>query len=42
MLVVKAGGGEGLDIEAVITDVAELVKQGQQVVLVHGDLTRPT
>jgi acetylglutamate/LysW-gamma-L-alpha-aminoadipate kinase len=36
MLVIKAGGGEGLDTEAVITDVAELVKQGQQVVLVHG------
>jgi acetylglutamate/LysW-gamma-L-alpha-aminoadipate kinase len=36
MLVIKAGGGEGLDIEAVITDVADLVKQGQQVVLVHG------
>ena len=36
MLVIKAGGGEGLDTEAVISDVAEWVKQGQQVVLVHG------
>jgi acetylglutamate/LysW-gamma-L-alpha-aminoadipate kinase len=36
MIVVKAGGGEGLDIEAIVADVAEIVKQGQQVVLVHG------
>jgi acetylglutamate/LysW-gamma-L-alpha-aminoadipate kinase len=36
MIIVKAGGGEGLDMEAVVTDVAELVKQGEQVVLVHG------
>jgi acetylglutamate/LysW-gamma-L-alpha-aminoadipate kinase len=36
MIVVKAGGGEGLDMETVVADVAELVKQGQQVVLVHG------
>jgi len=36
MLVVKAGGGEGLDMEAVCTDIAELVGRGEQVVLVHG------
>jgi len=36
MIVVKAGGGEGLDMEAVCADVAELVQQGEQVVLVHG------
>jgi acetylglutamate/LysW-gamma-L-alpha-aminoadipate kinase len=36
MIVVKAGGGEGLDMEAVCADVAELVTQGEQVVLVHG------
>ena len=36
MIVVKAGGGKGLDMEAVCTDVAELVKQGEQIVLVHG------
>ena len=35
MIVVKAGGGEGLDMEAVCTDVAELVKC-EQVILVHG------
>jgi acetylglutamate/LysW-gamma-L-alpha-aminoadipate kinase len=36
MIVVKAGGGEGLDTEAVCTDIATLVQQGEQVVLVHG------
>jgi acetylglutamate/LysW-gamma-L-alpha-aminoadipate kinase len=36
MLVVKAGGGEGLDMEAVCADIAEKVAQGEQVVLVHG------
>ena len=36
MIVVKAGGGEGLDVDAVVGDVAELVKAGEQVVLVHG------
>jgi acetylglutamate/LysW-gamma-L-alpha-aminoadipate kinase len=36
MIIVKAGGGEGLDMQAVIADVAEIVKQGNQVVLVHG------
>jgi acetylglutamate/LysW-gamma-L-alpha-aminoadipate kinase len=36
MLVVKAGGSEGLDMEAVCADIAEQVAQGEQVVLVHG------
>jgi len=37
MIVVKAGGGEGFELmEAVAEDVAELVQQGEQVVLVHG------
>ena len=36
MIVVKAGGNVGLDMEAVCTDVAELAAQGEQVVLVHG------
>ncbi len=36
MIVIKAGGGEGLDTEAVCADVAELVAQDEQVVLVHG------
>jgi acetylglutamate/LysW-gamma-L-alpha-aminoadipate kinase len=36
MIVVKAGGNVGLDIEAVCVDVAHLVKQGEQILLVHG------
>jgi len=36
MIVVKAGGNVGLDMEAVCADVAELVQQGDKVVLVHG------
>ena len=36
MIIVKVGGGEGVDTESVVADVAELVKQGRQVVLVHG------
>jgi acetylglutamate/LysW-gamma-L-alpha-aminoadipate kinase len=36
MIVVKAGGSTGVDTEAVCADVAALVHQGQQVVLVHG------
>jgi acetylglutamate/LysW-gamma-L-alpha-aminoadipate kinase len=33
---VKAGGNGDLDIDAVCRDVAELVEEGEQVVLVHG------
>lgn len=36
MIVVKAGGSEGLDMAAVCQDVAALVQQGEQIVLVHG------
>ncbi len=36
MIVIKVGGGEGVDLESVCVDVAELIKQGQQVLLVHG------
>jgi acetylglutamate/LysW-gamma-L-alpha-aminoadipate kinase len=36
MIVIKVGGGEGVDTESVCVDVANLVKQGKQVVLVHG------
>ncbi|MCG2770423.1 MAG: [LysW]-aminoadipate kinase [Chloroflexota bacterium] len=36
MLVIKAGGSEGISLEAVCADVAELVHKGQQLVLVHG------
>jgi acetylglutamate/LysW-gamma-L-alpha-aminoadipate kinase len=36
MIVVKAGGGQGVDAESVCQDVAQLVQQGEQLVLVHG------
>ena len=36
MIVVKAGGNGKLDMPAVCADVARLVQQGKQVVLVHG------
>jgi acetylglutamate/LysW-gamma-L-alpha-aminoadipate kinase len=36
MIVVKVGGGEGVDTELVCQDVAALVQEGKQVVLVHG------
>ncbi len=36
MIVVKVGGSEGIDYEAVCRDVAQLMAQGQRLVLVHG------
>jgi acetylglutamate/LysW-gamma-L-alpha-aminoadipate kinase len=36
VIVVKAGGSAGLDMEAVCADAAALAKQGEQLVLVHG------
>jgi acetylglutamate/LysW-gamma-L-alpha-aminoadipate kinase len=36
MIVVKAGGSLGLDKEAVCKDIADLVHQGERLVLVHG------
>ncbi len=36
MIVVKAGGNGHLDMDAVCSDVAALLQQGEQVVLVHG------
>ena len=36
MIVVKAGGGEGLDTDGVCKDIADLVTRGEQIVLVHG------
>jgi acetylglutamate/LysW-gamma-L-alpha-aminoadipate kinase len=36
MIVVKVGGSEGIDLEAVCRDVASLVKEGERIVLVHG------
>ena len=36
MIVVKMGGAQGVNLPAVCSDVAALVKQGQPVVFVHG------
>jgi acetylglutamate/LysW-gamma-L-alpha-aminoadipate kinase len=36
MIVVKVGGSEGIDLDAVCVDVAELVKEGREMVLMHG------
>lgn len=36
MVVVKVGGSEGVDLDAVCADVAQLVADGQRLVLVHG------
>ena len=36
MIVVKIGGSEGIDYEAVCDDIATLSERGQQIVLVHG------
>jgi len=35
-IVIKVGGAAGVDVEAVLTDVAALVAEGQPTVLVHG------
>jgi acetylglutamate/LysW-gamma-L-alpha-aminoadipate kinase len=36
IMVVKLGGTEGVDFSAICTDAAELLKQGKQLVFVHG------
>jgi [amino group carrier protein]-L-2-aminoadipate 6-kinase len=36
MIVIKVGGGKDLDIDAVVADIVELVRSGQQLILVHG------
>ena len=36
MIVVKAGGNGDLDMDAICIDIASLVHQGEQVILVHG------
>ena len=36
MIVVKVGGSEGIDLDAVCDDVAALVRDGVEMVLVHG------
>lgn len=36
MIVVKVGGSEGIDLDAVCQDIADLHKAGQAIILVHG------
>jgi acetylglutamate/LysW-gamma-L-alpha-aminoadipate kinase len=36
MIIIKVGGGEGIDLTAVCRDLAALRQQGQQMVLIHG------
>ncbi|MEP7284191.1 MAG: [LysW]-aminoadipate kinase [Chloroflexota bacterium] len=36
MIVIKVGGGAGVDLNTVCADVGTLVQEGQQVVVVHG------
>ena len=36
MIVVKVGGGEGIDYDALCADIADLWRAGQRLVLVHG------
>jgi [amino group carrier protein]-L-2-aminoadipate 6-kinase len=36
MIVVKVGGGQGIDYDALCADVAQLWKEGRRLVLVHG------
>lgn len=36
MIVIKVGGSEGIDYDAVCADVADLVDAGQQLILIHG------
>ncbi len=36
MIVVKVGGSQGINYDALCADVAELVKEGQRLILVHG------
>ena len=36
MIVIKVGGSEGIDLDDICTDVAELVARRQRLILVHG------
>lgn len=36
MIVIKVGGASGVNLEAVCSDVAELLGQGEQVIIAHG------
>lgn len=36
MIVVKVGGSEGIDLDALCADLASLIKEGKKILLVHG------
>ncbi|HEY66279.1 MAG TPA: [LysW]-aminoadipate kinase, partial [Caldilineae bacterium] len=36
MIVVKIGGSDGINLDLIADDIAALVKEGQQMVVVHG------
>jgi len=36
LIVVKIGGGEGIDLESVCADVAAVYKGGQRMIMLHG------
>ncbi len=36
MITIKIGGASGVNLDAVCADIAELIKTGQQVLIVHG------
>ncbi|MDX1522741.1 MAG: [LysW]-aminoadipate kinase [Anaerolineae bacterium] len=36
MIILKIGGSEGIDYDLIVDDVAELVKEGQPLILIHG------
>ena len=36
MIVVKIGGGTGIDLDAICADIAEIVRAGQPIMVVHG------
>ncbi|MCE5259676.1 MAG: [LysW]-aminoadipate kinase [Chloroflexi bacterium] len=40
MIVIKVGGSEGIDLRALCMDIAVLIQEGQQLVLVHGGSAR--
>ncbi|MHB9032996.1 MAG: [LysW]-aminoadipate kinase [Anaerolineae bacterium] len=40
MIVVKVGGSEGIDLSALCSDIAAVIREGQALVLVHGGSAR--
>ena len=36
MIIIKVGGSEGIDYDAVCDDIAQLVNEGERLILVHG------